>query len=152
MLYIFEKRIVQGYQKWYFHESNMQIQRYKYTNTALVKVADRHGMCYILGNDTRTSKTMFYWWLSGKTNKECENLSQNNLLQKNVSINMKQCVMECHWTAFIKLKRSKLIQNRPERIKSVWIELKLSRQFWDRADSFETMRTVLKPSKQFWNC
>merc|ERR1712110_434354 len=31
--YIFEKRIVQGYQKSYSHVSNAQIQKYKYTNT-----------------------------------------------------------------------------------------------------------------------
>ena len=47
MLYIFEKRIVQGYQKWYFHESNMQIQKYKYTNTAYDKVPERPNMLYI---------------------------------------------------------------------------------------------------------
>jgi len=39
MWYIFEKRIVQGYEKWYSHVSNTQIQKYKYkihkyTNTA----------------------------------------------------------------------------------------------------------------------
>ena len=28
--------------------ANTQIQIHKYANTALVKVADRHGMCYIL--------------------------------------------------------------------------------------------------------
>ena len=43
----FEKRIVQGYQKWYFHESNMQIQKYKYTNTAYDKVPERPNMLYI---------------------------------------------------------------------------------------------------------
>ena len=31
MLYIFEKRIVQGYQKWHSHESNRQISKYKFT-------------------------------------------------------------------------------------------------------------------------
>ena len=30
MWYIFEKRIVQGYEKWYSHVSNTQIQKYKY--------------------------------------------------------------------------------------------------------------------------
>merc|ERR1712101_82694 len=35
MLYIFEKRIVQGYQKCHFHELNMQIQKYKYTSTQI---------------------------------------------------------------------------------------------------------------------
>ena len=80
MCYIFERVILRGPQKQSSWVSDLQIHKYKYTNTALVKVADRHDMCYILGNDTRTSKTMFY--LSGKTNKERENLSQNNLLQK----------------------------------------------------------------------
>ena len=32
MWYIFEKRIVQGYQKLYSHVPNAQIQKYKYTN------------------------------------------------------------------------------------------------------------------------
>ena len=35
MWYIFEKRIVQGYQKWYSHGSNAQIHKYKYTNTQI---------------------------------------------------------------------------------------------------------------------
>ena len=35
MWYIFEKRIVQGYQKWYSHVSNVQIHKYKYTNTQI---------------------------------------------------------------------------------------------------------------------
>ena len=33
MWYIFEKRIVQGYQKLYSYLSNAQIHKYKYTNT-----------------------------------------------------------------------------------------------------------------------
>ena len=37
MWYIFEKRIVQGYQKSYSHVSNAQIQKYKYTNTQIHK-------------------------------------------------------------------------------------------------------------------
>ena len=37
MWYIFEKRIVQRYQKWYSHVSNAQIQKYKYTNTQIHK-------------------------------------------------------------------------------------------------------------------
>ena len=41
--YIFEKRIVQGYQKWYSHESNM----HKYTNTSYGEVPKRHNMSYI---------------------------------------------------------------------------------------------------------
>ena len=35
MWYIFEKRIVQGYQKLYSHVPNAQIQKYKYTNTQI---------------------------------------------------------------------------------------------------------------------
>jgi len=46
MWHIFEKRIVQGYQKLYSHVSNAQIQKYKYkihkyTNTAYDKVPER---------------------------------------------------------------------------------------------------------------
>ena len=37
MWYIFEKRIVQGYQKLYSHVPNAQIQKYKYTNTQIHK-------------------------------------------------------------------------------------------------------------------
>ena len=41
--------------------ANTQIQIHKYTNTTMVKAADRHDMCYIYekGNDIRTSKIMF---------------------------------------------------------------------------------------------
>merc|ERR1712105_217589 len=37
MWHIFEKRIVQGYQKLHFHVSNMQIQKYKYSNSQIHK-------------------------------------------------------------------------------------------------------------------
>merc|ERR1712130_1068805 len=37
MWYIFEKRIVQGYQKLYSHVLNAQIQKYKFTNTQIHK-------------------------------------------------------------------------------------------------------------------
>ena len=37
MWYIFEKRIVQGYQKLYSHVPNAQIQKYKFTNTQIHK-------------------------------------------------------------------------------------------------------------------
>ena len=52
MWHIFEKRIVQGYQKGYSRVSNMQIQKYKYkihkyTNTAYDEVPERHNMWYI---------------------------------------------------------------------------------------------------------
>ena len=47
MWYIFERRIVQGFQKSYFHVSNAQIQKCKYTNTAFDKVAERPNMWYI---------------------------------------------------------------------------------------------------------
>ena len=55
MWHIFEKRIVQGYQKLHFHVSNMQIQKYKYsntlvhkyTNTAYDEVPERPNMCHI---------------------------------------------------------------------------------------------------------
>ena len=52
MWYIFEKRIVQGYQKLYSHVPNAQIQKYKYkihkyTNTAYNEVPERPNMWYI---------------------------------------------------------------------------------------------------------
>ena len=55
MWHIFEKRIVQGYQKGYSRVSNMQIQKYKYTNTQIHKytntaydeVPERPNMWYI---------------------------------------------------------------------------------------------------------
>ena len=37
MWYVFEKRIVQGYQKLYSHMPNAKIQKYKYTNTQIHK-------------------------------------------------------------------------------------------------------------------
>ena len=52
MWYIFEKRIVQGYQKLYSHVPNAQIQNtnsqiHKYTNTAYDKIAEIPNICYI---------------------------------------------------------------------------------------------------------
>ena len=47
MWYIFEKRIVQGYQKLYFHVLNAQIQKYKYRNTAYDKVPEKPNMWHI---------------------------------------------------------------------------------------------------------
>ena len=47
MWYIFENRIVQGYQKLYSHMSNAQIQKYNYTNTAYDEVPKRPNMWYI---------------------------------------------------------------------------------------------------------
>ena len=44
MWYIFEKRIVQGYQKLYFHVPNAQIQKYKNTNTSYGEVPERPNM------------------------------------------------------------------------------------------------------------
>ena len=51
MWYIFEKRIVQGYQKLYFHVPKAQIQKYKYkihkyTNTEYDEVPARPNMRY----------------------------------------------------------------------------------------------------------
>ena len=40
MWYIFEKRIVQGYQKLYPHVPNTQIEKYKYTNTIYDEVPE----------------------------------------------------------------------------------------------------------------
>ena len=36
--HIFEKRIIQGYHKWYSHMSNRQIQKCKYTNTQIQSI------------------------------------------------------------------------------------------------------------------
>ena len=52
MWHIFEKRIVQGYQKLYFYVLNAQRQKYiykihKYTNTAYDEVPERPSMWYI---------------------------------------------------------------------------------------------------------
>ena len=55
MCYIFEKSMVRGPQKQCSWVSDLKIHKYKYTNTqihkyantALVKVADKHDMCYI---------------------------------------------------------------------------------------------------------
>ena len=52
MWHIFEMRYVQGYQKLYSHESNTQIQKYKfkihkYTNTAHNEVPERPNMWHI---------------------------------------------------------------------------------------------------------
>ena len=51
MWYIFEKRIVQGYQRLYSHMPNAQIQKYKYkihknTNTAYDEVPERPNMWF----------------------------------------------------------------------------------------------------------
>merc|ERR1712208_137147 len=50
MCYIFEKRLVQGYQKLHSRVSNSQIQIHKYTNTAYYKLPERPSMCYIFEN------------------------------------------------------------------------------------------------------
>merc|ERR1712198_383625 len=42
MWYIFEKRIVQRYQKLYSYVSNTQIQKYKYTNTQIQHMTKCH--------------------------------------------------------------------------------------------------------------
>ena len=55
MICIYEKRNVQGYQKWYSHVSKAQIQKYKYTktqihtytNTAYDELPERPNMWYI---------------------------------------------------------------------------------------------------------
>ena len=47
MWYIFENRIVQGYQKLYPHVPNTQIQKYKNTNRAYDEVLERPNMWYI---------------------------------------------------------------------------------------------------------
>ena len=66
MWYIFEKRIVQGYQKSYSHMANAQIQKYKfkihkYTYTAYDEVPKRSIMWYIFfkENCSRISKIIF---------------------------------------------------------------------------------------------
>ena len=55
MIYIYEKRNVQGYQKWYSYASKSQIQKYKYkktqihtyTNTANDELLERPNMICI---------------------------------------------------------------------------------------------------------
>ena len=47
MCFIFENVMVQGPQKQCSQVSDVQIHKYKYTNTASVKVADRPNMCFI---------------------------------------------------------------------------------------------------------
>ena len=47
MIYIYEKRNVEGYQKWYSHASKAQIQKYKYTKTQIHKYSK--------------------WWIARKT-------------------------------------------------------------------------------------
>merc|ERR1711951_151000 len=49
MWYIFEKWIVQGYQKLYSHVPNAQIQKYKYTNTQIqpMRKCQKDPMCSI---------------------------------------------------------------------------------------------------------
>ena len=54
MWHIFEKRILQGYQKWYSHVSNMLIQKYKYTNTQIHK--------YSIWRSARKTQHMVYFW------------------------------------------------------------------------------------------
>ena len=47
MWYIFEKQMVRGPQKQCSQVSDIQIHKYKYTNTVWVKFEDRSNMCYI---------------------------------------------------------------------------------------------------------
>jgi len=54
MWHIFEKRIVQRYQKWHFHVSNMQIQKYEYTNTQIHK--------YSIWRSARKTQHVPYFW------------------------------------------------------------------------------------------
>ena len=54
MWHIFEKRIVQGYQKWYSRVSNMQIQKYKYKNT--------HTHKYSIWRSARKTQHVVYFW------------------------------------------------------------------------------------------
>ena len=54
MWYIFEKRIVQGYQKLYSYLSNAQIHKYKYRNTQIHK--------YSIWWSTRKTQYVVYFW------------------------------------------------------------------------------------------
>ena len=54
MWHIFEKGIVQGYQKWYSHVSNAQIQKYKYTNIQIHK--------YSIWQSARKTQRVAYFW------------------------------------------------------------------------------------------
>ena len=53
--HIFEKRIIQGYHKWYSHISNRQIQKCRYTNTQIQSIQR---------SDRRRKKHMAYFWNS----------------------------------------------------------------------------------------
>jgi len=54
MWYIFEKRIVQGYQLWCSHVSNAQIQKYKYTNTQIHKYSKWQSA-------SKTQHVVYFW-------------------------------------------------------------------------------------------
>merc|ERR1712237_286405 len=71
MWYIFEKRIVQRYQKCYSHVSNAQIQKYKYTNTQIQHMTKcqidptcgiflKRGLFKGIKNDIHTCQTRKY--------------------------------------------------------------------------------------------
>merc|ERR1711981_136084 len=71
MWYIFEKRIVQGYQKLYSHVPNAQIQKYKYTNIQIQHITKyqkdptcgiflKRGLFKDIKNDISTCRTCKY--------------------------------------------------------------------------------------------
>ena len=64
---IFEKVMVRGTQKLCSRVCDVKIQKYKYTNTSLVNVANRHKICYsydfLVPRTTTFSKVMVDEWV-----------------------------------------------------------------------------------------
>ena len=63
MWYIFEKRIVQGYQKLYTHVPNTKIQRHKYTITQIHK--------YSVWRSARKTQHIVYFWKEDSVTHPC---------------------------------------------------------------------------------
>ena len=94
MWYIFEERIVQGYQKIYSHVPNAQIQNYKYkihkyTNTAYDEVPERPSMWYIFEKRIVQGFQKLYSHMS--------NARIQKIKIRWKIIKLSNCVME-HWT------------------------------------------------------
>ena len=77
MWHIFEMQIVQGYQKWYSYESNMQLQKYKYkihkyTNTAYDEAPERPNMWHIFEMRIVQGYQKWYCHVSNAQIQKCE--------------------------------------------------------------------------------
>ena len=80
MMYIYEKRNVRGYQKWYSHASKAQIQKYKYTKTQIHKYSK--------------------WWIARKT-------QHDMYLWKEDCARISKIVFPCVKSANTKIQRHK---------------------------------------------